>query len=214
MKKLIIATLLFSGLGLKAQHDISTDVLGFAFSKYGIGYDYLMNSSNSIGVNINFASDNMFADGKSLYGDVEKYSEMNIIPEYKFYATPNKGNDGIYIGVYGKYRSSKAKDNAYAVQDPNNANNIIIGKTDVSTSAFGLGALAGYKWQSKGALFLEATFGIGKFIVNNVKYSDSFAEDLSDEQFNESDYTPYIGNEIPVDLRLALKVGIRIGGNK
>ena len=54
MKKLILAALLFSGLGLKAQHDISTDVLGFAFSKYGIGYDYLMNSSNSIGVNINF----------------------------------------------------------------------------------------------------------------------------------------------------------------
>lgn len=208
MKKLIIAALLFSGLGLKAQHDISTDVLGFAFSKYGIGYDYLMNSSNSIGVNINFATDNMFADGKSLYGDVEKYSEMNIIPEYKFYATPNKGNDGVYIGVYGKYRSSNAKDNEFLYYDPNSI--LTYAKTDVSTSAFGLGALAGYKWQSKGVLFLEATFGVGKFIVNNVKYSNSIAENFVDED----DYTPYMGNEIPVDLRLALKIGIRIGSSK
>ncbi|HLU85446.1 MAG TPA: DUF3575 domain-containing protein [Vicingaceae bacterium] len=213
MKKLLIAALLFSGISLKAQHDISTDVLGFAFSKYGIGYDYLMNSNNSVGINFNFASDNMFADGKSLYGDVDEYSEMNIVPEYKFYATPNKGNDGIYIGVYAKYRSSNAKNNEFAYIDPNDANTIILAKTDVSTSAFGLGALAGYKWKTKGALFLEATFGIGKFVTNSVSYSNKVAEEMPKEIFNEDDYVPYIGNEIPVDLRINLKIGIRIGGN-
>ncbi|MDT8412980.1 MAG: DUF3575 domain-containing protein [Vicingaceae bacterium] len=214
MKKLLIAALLFSGISLKAQHDISTDVLGFAFSKYGIGYDYLLNSNSSIGINFNFASDNMFADGKSLYGDVDEYSEMNIIPEYKFYLTPNKGNDGIYFGIYGKYRSSNAKNNNFAYTDPNDANNLIFDKTDVSTSAFGLGVLAGYKWKTAGALFFEATFGIGKFMVNNVNYSNSIAEDLDDKLFNEDDYIPFIGNELPVDLRLALKIGIRIGSSK
>ena len=53
MKRLIIAVLLLSGVTLKAQHDISVDVLGFAFSKYGLGYDYAINSNNSVGINFN-----------------------------------------------------------------------------------------------------------------------------------------------------------------
>lgn len=220
MKKLIIAVLLLSGVSLKAQHDISTDVLGFAFSKYGISYDYLLNEQNSFGININFTSKNMFSDMKNQYsfrdGDMD-YSEMNIIPEYKSYLTPNKGNDGIYIGLYAKYRTSKSADNSFNITDVNNDDfdpTFPIYKTDVSTSGFALGAMAGYKWKTSGAMFLEITGGIGKFLSTSVKYSNSKAEDLSDEDFNEDDYIPYIGNELPIDFRINLKLGIRIGSAK
>ena len=40
MKKLIVAIFVIIGVGAKAQHDVSLDVVGFAFSKYGFGYEY------------------------------------------------------------------------------------------------------------------------------------------------------------------------------
>jgi len=212
MKKIMIAALLLTGVTLKAQHDVSVDVLGFAFSKYGIGYEYAINSNNSVGINLNFTSKNMFDDGISnnaTYAIIDEkydYSEMNIIPEYKAFFTPEKGNDGIYMGIYGKIRTSKASGNTFT-----DTTGLIptFGKTDVSTTGFALGAMLGYKWKSSGALFLEVTGGIGKFLLNNVKYSDALAED--DPNFDEDDYIPYVGNSLPLDLRIAVKVGIRIG---
>lgn len=208
----MIAALLLTGVTLKAQHDVSVDVLGFAFSKYGIGYEYAINSNNSVGINLNFTSKNMFDDGISnnaTYAIIDEkydYSEMNIIPEYKAFFTPEKGNDGIYMGIYGKIRTSKASGNTFT-----DTTGLIptFGKTDVSTTGFALGAMLGYKWKSSGALFLEVTGGIGKFLLNNVKYSDALAED--DPNFDEDDYIPYVGNSLPLDLRIAVKVGIRIG---
>ncbi|MBW6484336.1 MAG: DUF3575 domain-containing protein [Vicingaceae bacterium] len=113
MNKLILIALLFSSPFIKAQHDISTDLLGFAFSNYGLGYEYALNSQNSVGINVNFTSKNLFDDGKSAYGKIDNYSEMNIIPEYKMFLTPNKGNDGFYLGAYGRFRTSNSKDNEF-----------------------------------------------------------------------------------------------------
>ena len=155
----------------------------------------------------------MFDDGISnnkLYASMDgeyDYSEMNIIPEYKAFFSPEKGNDGVYLGVYGKFRTSKASGNTFTDTNLTIVNQF--SKTDVSTTGLALGAMLGYKWQTSGALFLEVTGGIGKFLVNNVKYSDALAED--DPNFDEDDYIPYIGNSLPLDLRIAVKIGIRIG---
>lgn len=214
MKKFLVIAILLSGFTAKAQHDISVDVLGFAFSKYGLGYEYAINQNNSVGVNFGLSSKNLFDDGISNnkgYAAIDEkydYSEMNIIPEYKAFFTPNKGNDGIYMGLYGKFRTSKASGNTFT--DTTGLGTLR--KTDVSTTGFALGVIAGYKWKTSGALFLEATVGIGKFLMNNVKYSNALAED--DDAFDEDDYIPYIGNSLPLDLRLSIKVGIRIGGGK
>ena len=212
MKKLIVAALLFSGLDIKAQHDISTDVLGFVFSKYGIGYEYAINSNNSVGINFNMAAKNMLSDTKDMNGEID-YAEMNIIPEYKYFITPNKGNDGIYIGIYGKFRTSSSKGVEYSYYDVS---------TPTTSSGLSLGAMAGYKWKTTGALFLEVTAGIGKFIMNDVKYSNADFEDGTKDgfgtfkteykEFDENNYVPFFGNELAVDLRLAVKIGIRIGG--
>ena len=217
MKKLMIAALLISGLTLKAQHDISVDVLGFAFSRYGLGYEYGINPNNSVGINFNLSSKNMFDDGISnnpIYAikDGEySYSEMNIIPEYKAFFTPNKGNDGVYLGVYGKYRTSKAADNTYTDTTGFSSTGLLTyPKTDVSTSGLALGVMGGYKWKTSGVLFLEVTVGVGKFLMNNVKYSSAKAED--DASFDKDDYVPYIGSALAVDIRIAVKIGIRIGG--
>ncbi len=214
MKKIAIIALVLTGFTVKAQHDVSLDVLGFAFSKYGLGYEYAINSNNSVGINVNFADKNMLTDNKTIDGDMD-YSELNIIPEYKYFMTPNKGNDGIYIGIYGKYRSSSSNGNSFygADPDPLNLTGISFQQTDVSSTGLSLGAMAGYKWKTSGALFLEVTGGIGKFIMSDITYSNPVAEADVLDTFDEEVYTPYLGNALAVDLRLAVKIGIRFGGS-
>lgn len=213
MKKLIIgATLIFSGITMVAQHHINTDLLGFALSRYGIGYEYAVNNQNSVGIYANFTSKNLLSDGRTIYGDLDNYSEMNIIPEYKWFATPNKGSDGIYFGVYGKYRTSNTTGNPYAGVDPNDALKLVSGFTDVKTSGFSLGPMFGYKYDPWGSIYFDFTAGVGKFLVSNVTYSDAIAENLTDEEFDEEEYIPYIGNALKVDFRLAFRVGWKIGG--
>ncbi len=218
MKKILVSlSLIITAVGAKAQHDVSLDVLSFGFERWGLGYEYAINSNNSVGINFNFTSKNLFDDGISnnaIYALADgeyKYSEMNIIPEYKWFATPNKGNDGIYMGFYGKFRTSKASDNTFTdTTGFSSTGNLTFPKTDVSTTGIALGALFGYKWKTSGAFFMEATLGVGRFISNSVSYSNAKAED--DPGFDEDDYVPYIGNSMPVDLRIAGKIGFRFGG--
>jgi len=212
MKKLIMATLLLSGLGLKAQHDISTDVLGFAFSKFGFGYEYALNNRSSVGLYTNFTSKNLLGETENFLGDDIDYFEFNVIPEYKFFLTPNKGNDGVYAGVYGKYRVSSSNDNPYFGLNPLNPAVPFSGETDVTTSGFALGALIGYKWRPSDSFFVEVTGGIGNFILNSIDFSDDAVEDLPDNEFDENDYIPFIGNDLPVDLRIAVRLGLSFGG--
>ena len=210
MKKIAIIALLVTGFTAKAQHDVSLDVLGFAFSKYGLGYEYAINGNNSVGLNVNFSSKNMFTDNVTIDGELD-YSEMNIIPEYKYFMTPNKGNDGIYIGVYGKYRTSSSAGNSFEVIDLTSFTGTSFQQTDVSSTGISVGAMAGYKWKTTGALFFEITGGVGKFIMSDLTYSNSLAPDEA-INFDEDVYAPYFGNGLAVDLRLAIKIGLRFGG--
>ncbi|MBW6484110.1 MAG: hypothetical protein K0B10_13745 [Vicingaceae bacterium] len=72
--------------------------------------------------------------------------------------------------------------------------------------------MTGYKWKPAGLFFFEFTFGVGKFITNSIDVSNNKTKDLAKNEFNEDDYVPYIGNGLPVDLRLAIKIGLRFGG--
>ncbi len=190
---------------LSAQHiDINLNVLNFIFSKYELGIDYGVNTKSSIGGNINITSKNMTkAGGKN-------YTEFNFIPTYKYFFSPEKDNDGLYIGAYSRIRNSSSKENEFLTTENST---VVTQKTDISSFAFGLGALLGYKWVSSNGFNLEAEFGIGKFISNSVSYSNKNAEDKSKNlttDWNENDYLPVLGNSIPIDLRLGLKIGYRI----
>jgi len=208
MRALVLAVLVSMSSMVYAQHDISTDLLGFAISKYGIGYDYSFNQTNSVGVYINYASENSFGEKSNQYGDIS-FSEFNVIPEYKYFLSPNKGTDIVYAGLYGKYRSSNSEGNKYEGVDPDNSAEMVSGKTDVSTTGLALGFLFGYKWVTTKALFFEISGGVGKFIVSDTKFSDSVVEDLNEEEFDEGDYVPYLGNDVNLDLRFNFKIGLR-----
>lgn len=204
MKKLIIAAFLITGMTVKAQNnDLSINVLNFIFSKYEIGFEHGFGDKQGVGLNINFANKNMFKSGG------ESYSEFNLIPTYKYYLTPEKGNDGFYLGVYARYRSSSSKDNKFEAVNPTTLV-ITPEKTDVSSSAIGLGALTGYKWVASNGFFVEGEFGLGKLLSNAVTVSNKNAEDNNlDLKWDKNDYLPNFGNKISLDMRFGFKIGLR-----
>ena len=201
-----VALALFSYSSTLAQHfDINLNVLNFAFSKYELGAEYGFNDKVAVGLNINTASKNMTEAGG------EKYSEFNIIPTFKYFSNPEKGDDGFYLGAFARYRSSASNDNKFSTLDNNSIP--VIEKTDVKSSAIGLGALTGYKWVASNGFIVEAEIGVGKLLSNSITISNSKADDETKNlttDWDEKDYLPILGNKIPVDLRLALKIGYRI----
>ncbi|MGE0560648.1 MAG: DUF3575 domain-containing protein [Flavobacteriales bacterium] len=206
MKKIsiILSIAFISSLSLKAQNnDLSLNVLNFIFSKYELGFEHGFGDKQGAGININFANKNMFeAGGKS-------YSEFNLIPTYKYYLTPEKGNDGFYLGAYARYRSSNSKDNEFTAI---NKTTLVttVEKTDVSSSAIGLGALTGYKWVASNNFFIEGEFGVGKILSNSITVSNTNAENNNtNADWNKNDYLPVYGNKIGVDMRFAFKIGLR-----
>lgn len=206
MKNLLIS--LFSCITLIgfSQHDISTDLLGISFSRYNIGYEYAINTNNSVGLNVGFGNSVPLQKSKNEFGNIS-YSDVNIIPEYKYFMTPNKGNDGIYFGAYGRYRSSKAN----GVIFTESTNPFTEEKTDVETKAMAIGLLTGYKWQSSGKVFFEITGGIGTFIIDELNTSNALINDENSTTFKKELSTPYGADKNLPDFRLMIKIGLRLG---
>lgn len=206
MKKISILTFiaLISSYTLKAQtNDVSINVLNFIISTYEVGFEHGFGEKQSVGLNVNFTNKNMFESGG------KKYSEFNIIPTYKYFTSPEKGADGFYLGVYGRYRSSSSKDNEFIAFNPTTFATTIE-KTDVTSSTIALGALTGYKWVASNGFFVEPEIGLGKAIVNSITVSNKNAEENNiDKNWDRDDYLPILGNKIGLDLRIAFKVGLR-----
>ena len=209
MKNKILTTValaLFSYSSTLAQHfDVNLNVLNFVFSKYELGAEYGFNDKVAAGINFNIASKNMTEAGG------KEYSEINLIPTFKYFSNPEKGADGFYLGAFARYRSSSSNNNDFLTLDNNSV--IVIEKTNVTSSAFGLGALTGYKWVAGNGFIVEAEIGVGKLLSNSITISNSKADDETKnltKDWDEKDYLPILGNKIPVDLRLGLKIGYRI----
>lgn len=207
---ILVVAALISSSALKAQtNDVSINVLNFIISTYEIGFEHGFGEKQSVGLNVNFTNKNMFESGG------EKYSEFNIIPTYKYFTSPEKGADGFYLGVYGRYRSSSSKDNKFDVISINPTTLIATKaeeKTDVNSSTIALGALIGYKWVANNGFFVEPEIGIGKSLSNSITISNKNAEDESvnmTKDWDKNDYLPILGNKIGVDLRIAFKIGKR-----
>ena len=206
MKKIsiLVVAALISSSAFKAQtNDISINVLNFIFSTYELGFEHGFGDKQSVGLNVNFSNKNMFEKGG------EKYSEFNIIPTYKYFTSPEKGADGFYLGVYGRYRSSSSKDNKFFAMDPTTFV-VTTEKTDVTSSTISLGALTGYKWVANNGFYVEPEIGIGKALSNTINISNNNAEENNvTKDWDANDYLPILGNKISLDLRLAFKIGKR-----
>jgi len=208
MKNKILATValaLFSYSSTLAQHfDINLNVLNFAFSKYELGAEYGFSDKVAVGLNINTSSKNMTETGG------EKYSEFNVIPTFKYFSNPEKGDDGFYLGAFARYRSSASNDNEFETLNITTLT-LATEKTNITSSAIGLGALTGYKWVASNGFIVEAEIGVGKLLSNTVSVSNKNAEENNwTKDWDKNDYLPILGNKIPVDLRLGLKIGYRI----
>ncbi len=201
MKKIAVAVLLLLNLNVKAQ-DLSMDLPGFFVSRYSLMFEMPVNPSNAFDINGSFTNRLLFISGAN-----SDYAENSFGAQYKYYLSPEKSADGYFVGAYVKYRSSKYKDVALADLDPTTFAHSTE-KTDVSTSGMAAGILNGFKWTTSRRFFMELDLGIGKFITNDVKYSNSKTEDGSVDAKN---YIPYFGNKSGIDGILSLRIGARLG---
>ena len=206
MKKMLLVLGMSFVLGSSyAQFDLSTDVVAFAFERYRIVGEKSLSENASVALDLGFATRNFGQSNESILGSNIDYGEFNFIPNYKYFLSTEKGNDGLYGGFYAHYRSSNATDVPFLSMEDGLTN-----KSDISSSSVGLGLQTGYKWVSTNGFVVEGYAGIGKMMVNNVTSSNSLVTDL-DYEFDQ--FTPTFGNKVALDLFVGLKLGYRFGMN-
>lgn len=191
MKKFIIGGMLMSLMsvtGLNAQnHEIKLDVGGLFVYNYGIAYEYIANENVSIVGGISyFQSPSAF--------DYE-YNAFKITPEVRYFFNPDDDCDGMFVSGYLRYRSTNAEEYTFYYDDNNNYVPV-----EQKTSGLALGITTGRKWVGRKGFMFESYFGIGRYLIDNEKYSDGYDPD---EFQSELDNLP------AWDLRLGIVAGWR-----
>ncbi len=179
MRKITLAfaatiALMFSANQVRAQHDVKLNFLSFLFNQYGIGYENVLNEQMGLG-----ATANLYTQKEG----GEKYVGWNIAPEFRFYFSPDDDAEGFYAGPYLKYRSIKYTDD---FQDD-----------DFTNTGVALGLGLGRKWVADAGFLFETYLGIGKYLVNNYKFTEN------DSYEDVTDYLP------DIDIRVGLIIGWR-----
>ncbi len=180
------------GVNASAQHDIKMDFFGFVIEQYGIQYEKVLNDEMGVGADINYHN---YTIGGG-FGDDLEFSGFNIVPEFRFYFSPEDGADGFYVGPYLKYK--RATSNGFNFYDSEG----IYRKGDKTTTGLAFGVGVGKKWVADAGFIFETYFGLGRYIVENDTYDSSAQEAYWKD--NDIDGLP------PVDGRLSLSIGWRI----
>lgn len=109
------------------------------------------------------------------------YRNVRLVPEYRYYFGPRRGQDRWFAGGYGKLIGlrGRALDNG----------------RQVNATRMALGIMGGHKWVTNAGFVLELNAGLGGGAVVG---SSDFA------------FKRAIGTITPVDLRLGILVGWRL----
>lgn len=115
-------------------------------------------------------------------------SGILLAGEYRYYFSPNKGNDKWFAGAYVRMRSFSTPDDAYADFD-SNGDIVPYGKKSTLVAP---GVMGGYLYQFEGGFQLTAFIGTGFAVVNNTSYTieleDSFGQSNLVETLNSFDF--------------------------
>ncbi len=183
MRTLFLTCLLavFS-FSLSAQIDAKLNAGSALFGGLGLAADFALNDNSSLSAGLGYASTkaNVVLGGD----DSEfKYTRFRIIPEYRYYFSPQDGADGFFVGGYGKLSFVNASNGDSAEDD----------KATVGA----LGILFGNKWVSDGGFVFELNGGLGRNAV--LGSSD------------DGDVDTLFSSVLGIDVRLGIIVGWRFG---
>ncbi len=165
---------LFS-FSLTAQLDAKVNVGSALFGGLGIAGDFALSENTSLSAGLGYAS-------TKFGSETFKYSNLRIVPEFRYYLNPELGADRFFVGGYGKLAFVTAKD-----QSDNT-------ETDATRGA--LGILFGNKWVGDGGFVFELNMGLGRATV--------FGSADGDDEFEEA-----YGTLTAFDFRLGIIAGWR-----
>lgn len=168
-------------LSLSAQIDAKLNAGSAIFGGLGLAADFALNEQSSFSAGLGYAStkaDVILGSNESEY----KFTRFRIIPEYRYYLSPDQGADNFFVGGYGKLSFVNASDS-------NDSN-------DDSTTIGALGILFGNKWVSESGFVFELNGGVGR---NTALGSGS------------NDVDTLFETVLGIDLRLGIIIGYRFG---
>ncbi len=124
------------------------------------------------------------------------YSGLAISPEYRYYISPDDGNDKWFFGAYLSFRTTSTSGAPYLGLDEDEE----VVYYDISNVSLAPGVTAGYEWRTESGFTFTAWTGLG--------YSIVYSETLS------PNFTPYDGpnlNPYGVVLNVFNKLSVRGG---
>lgn len=161
-----------------AQVDVTINPIGILFGNMNVGADFGITENISLEASVGY-----FSRKSGGY----KFTAFPLIATGKYYFNPDKGCDKFYADVFLKYFTwnFKDKDNS--------------GLDEYSQTRFGGGFGIGYKIVSQKGFVFDIGGGIGRAIVDKVKYEDG------SNNVDEVDVVNVMGN-------FKLGIGYRFGG--
>lgn len=212
MKHLTKAIALCCGIMLlsassQAQSDVKVNFLGLLFNQYQFGYEHVLNEEMSVGGWISFSKWDFETTTFDINGNTiteeTTYNGFSLIPNYRFYFSPDDDAEGFFVEAYMKYLNRKATGLDWSIYNEQTFTweNVEYERKENSL-ALGLGV--GRKWVTDAGFFFETFGGLGKTLTDNTTYSEQAVEDAA----AESD--EFFESNIPsIDFRLQLNIGWR-----
>lgn len=165
-------------LSLSAQLDAKLNVGSAIFGGLGVAGDLGLSENTSLSAGIGYAATDFGSDDF-------KYTNLRLIPEFRYYLNPNRGADRFFVGGYGKLTFVTSK---------NQSNDA---EFDATRGA--LGIIFGNKWVTESGFLFELNMGLGRGTV--------FGGNDDDEEF-EAAFEVISA----FDFRLGIIAGWRFGG--
>ena len=204
ISRTLIVALVAMTMKSQAQHDVSTNFLGFLLTNYSVAYEYGVAEDMGLRGEASLFTSTISITGEDDNSRDYDWTGFRFTPEFRFYFNPERGIDGFYAGPYLRYRQRTAEGDIAIYNDETQMFEEESFKRDAT--AIGLGINIGRKWTSERGFFFEPNFGLGRFVSNDVKYDNSRVEEYLEEEEDA------ISNNINLDIRFGLNVGWRFGG--
>ncbi|MBC6996146.1 DUF3575 domain-containing protein [Neolewinella lacunae] len=168
----LLAALSFTA---SAQVDAKINVGSLIFGGVDVSADFAVGEKSSFAAGVGYISTDFGSDDF-------KYSNLRIIPEYRYYLNPRLGADRFFVGAYGKLAFVTAKDET--------------DNSEVDATRGALGFMFGNKWVTEGGFLFELNAGLGRATV--------FGSNDGDAEFEDA-----YGTLTSFDFRLGILVGYR-----
>jgi hypothetical protein len=177
-------------------HDVSLNIAPIIFSNYSVNYSFNFEEDMSVGAVIGYQNFKL-TTGSTEYA----FKGIYIAPEFRYYFNPDEGNDGFFAGAYLKYRNLGTSGEPYIGQLEDGT----VVDYDQKNNGLALGIMTGKLWQTRIGLNFTFWSGIGYYLFDKTKYTNSYNPDKDPSVISVSTNLPSL------DFRLGINVGYRIG---